>query len=94
MFNLENILRTIAVLAGVLIISSYYFDFSYLVARLLSKKKTAPTETVDNNDQFLQIIDLWYKLRGQCVEAKLDLAIQKLDEVFPLLNNKVEEKNV
>jgi hypothetical protein len=90
--NIEVVLRILAIVTGLLLVASFYWvDFNYLLARMLLKKKAVVEketniETVDTGDQFLHIIDLWYKLREQCVEAKLDSATKKLDEVFPLLN--------
>jgi hypothetical protein len=89
--SIDIVLRILAIVVGLLLVAScYWVDFNYLLAKMLLKKKPlAQKDTVvvvDNGDQFLHIIDLWYKLRAQCVDAKLDSAIQKLDEVFPLLN--------
>jgi hypothetical protein len=90
--NIELVLRILAIVAGLLLVAScYWVDFNYLLAKMLLKKKPViekekEIESVDTSDQFLHIIDLWYKLRESCVDAKLDSAIKKLDEVFPLLN--------
>lgn len=91
MVNIELALRVLAIFGGLLLLAScYYIDFNYLLAKLLLKKQQVnkiETNTVSNeNDQFLQIIDLWYKLRNKCVAAKMEAALEKLDEVFPLLN--------
>lgn len=93
MFDVELILRILAVVVGVIILSSSFIDFNYLIAKLLLNKNKVVNATT-TSDEFLQIIDLWYKLRGKCVTAKLDSAIHKLDEVFPLLNENVEKSNV
>ena len=89
--SIEIVLRILAIVVGLLLVAScYWVDFNYLLAKMLLKKKPVVEKdvavVVDTGDQFLHIIDLWYKLRAECVDAKLDLAIQKLDEVFPLLN--------
>jgi hypothetical protein len=88
--NIDIILRILAIITGLLLVASFYWgDFNYLLAKMLLKKKAVvekETESIDNGDQFLHIIDLWYKLRAECVDSKLDSAIEKLDEVFPLLN--------
>jgi hypothetical protein len=34
------------------------------------------------------MINLWYKLKESCVKNNFDAASDKLDEVFPLLNNR------
>lgn len=89
--NIDIILRILAIVTGLLLVAScYWVDFNYLLAKMLLKKKPLiekeTVAVVDTGDQFLHIIDLWYKLRESCVDAKLDSAIKKLDEVFPLLN--------
>ena len=40
---------------------------------------------------FLEIVDLWYDLKGKCTAEGLDQAVEKLDEVFPLFNTSEEE---
>ena len=89
--NIDIVLRILAIVTGLLLVAScYWVDFNYLLAKMLLKKKPLiekeTVAVVDTGDQFLHIIDLWYKLRESCVDAKLDSAIKKLDEVFPLLN--------
>ena len=89
--NIDIVLRILAIAVGLLLVAScYWVDFNYLLAKMLLKKKPVVEKdvevVVDTGDQFLHIIDLWYKLRESCVDAKLDSAIKKLDEVFPLLN--------
>jgi hypothetical protein len=88
--SIDIVLRILAIVTGLFLVASFYWvDFNYLLAKMLLKKKPVvekAKEAVDNGDQFLNIIDLWYKLRAECVDAKLDSATKKLDEVFPLLN--------
>jgi hypothetical protein len=89
--NIEVVLRILAIVVGLLLVAScYWVDFNYLLAKMMLKKKPLVEKdtvvVVDTGDQFLHTIDLWYKLREQCVDLKLDLATKKLDEVFPLLN--------
>lgn len=96
MFDLETILKGIALLVAVgLLFSS--IDFSYILAKLTVKndkpviinKPVAPV--VDQDSQFLKTLELWYMLKKQCDEAKLVEASKKIDEVFPLLNDNLEE---
>ena len=57
--------------------------------------KTVAITTVTPSKQevsFLDVVDSWHTLKNQCKALRLDLAIDKLDEVFPLLN--VEESDV
>ena len=35
---------------------------------------------------FLEIVDSWHTLRSQCEAYGLTEAVEKIDEVFPLLN--------
>jgi hypothetical protein len=87
MFNLETTLRVLALLVGVALVASYYVNPSYIISKLLNMKKNKSLQPI-GNDKFIQIIDLWYKLRNECVNSKLGSAKDKLDEVFPLLNDK------
>lgn len=96
MFDLETILKGVALLVAVgLLFSS--IDFSYILAKLTVKndkpkvinKPVAPV--VDQDSQFLKTLELWYMLKKQCDEAKLIEASKKMDEVFPLLNDNLEE---
>jgi hypothetical protein len=82
--NIDNILRTIAILAAVvLILSNVNFEYIYqfLLQRFQSK-----------TNNFIEIVNLWHILREKCDQANLKDAVVKLDETFPLLNN--EEDNV
>jgi hypothetical protein len=96
MFDLETILKGIALLVAVgLLFSS--IDLSYILAKLTVKKDkpviiakpVAPS--VDQDGQFLKTLELWYMLKKQCDAAKLIEASKKMDEVFPLLNDNLEE---
>lgn len=97
MFDLEFVLKGVAVVVAVgLLLSSV--DFSYLLAKLTVKDDTkvvTPTNKVvvqvNEDSQFLRTLELWYLLKKQCDEAKLTAASQKMDDVFPLLNDNLEE---
>lgn len=83
----ETLLRIVAlVVAAVLVLS--YIDFSniwnYVKSSLVFKRK--PKEEIEPEVNFLEIVDLWYKLKDKCENYDLDKAVEKLDEVFPLLN--------
>lgn len=79
-------------IVGVLILASNFIDVPYLVSRLFSKSKKVETiETQKKEEGFLEIVSLWYQLKTKCEEHKLDVASDKLDEVFPLLNKVIEE---
>jgi hypothetical protein len=91
--DIETILKIAALSIGALIILSNFVRFDSLFARLLPKKKVPQVVVQDNkeDEKFLHIINLWYQLKDNCDSYGLQLAVDKLDEVFPLLNNKKDE---
>jgi hypothetical protein len=88
----ELMLRILAVLIGVSILLFTLVDVNWLIDRLLNKEvvKVVPENKKDDK-LFLSIVDLWYKLKASCESYGLSNACDKLDEVFPLLNDKSEE---
>ena len=97
--GIENISKITALIIGGLILLSNFINVDFILAKLLPKKKVKPVtpalpiDSTENNDEkFLHIINLWYQLKESCDSYGLKLAVEKLDEVFPLLNNKTEEK--
>ena len=65
--------------------------FSYLLAKLSIKSDgSSDEEIITNTDSFLKTLELWYLLKKRCDESKLMLASEKMDEVFPLLNDNIE----
>jgi hypothetical protein len=80
---------------GLLILSTNFIDIPYLISKLVSKSKTRELIEKDENKQegFLEIVSLWYQLKNKCDEHNLDVASDKLDEVFPLLNKVIEDNN-
>ena len=91
--DIETILKIAALSIGALIILSNFVRFDSLFARLLPKKKVPQVVVQDDkeDEKFLHIIILWYQLKDNCDSYGLQLAVEKLDEVFPLLNNKKDE---
>lgn len=91
--EIETILKIAALSIGALIILSNFVRFDSLLARLLPKKKVPQVvvEETKEDEKFLHIINLWYQLKDNCDSYGLQLAVDKLDEVFPLLNNKKDE---
>jgi hypothetical protein len=91
--DIETILKIAALSIGALIILSNFVRFDSLFARLLPKKKVPQVVVQDDkeDEKFLHIINLWYQLKDNCDSYGLQLAVEKLDEVFPLLNNKKDE---
>lgn len=84
--EIEIILRVVAVvIAAVLLLSSFDYSTIILYIRNLFKKKSEIV-VLKEDVEFLDVIESWHILRNQCKELDLDVAIEKLDEVFPLLN--------
>lgn len=96
--TLETILRILAILAGVILISTNFISIDYILAKFLPKKNKpvnpSPDSTSEDDVKFLHIINLWYQLKDNCGAYGLHLAVDKIDEVFPLLNKKDEVSNV
>ena len=91
--EIETILKIAALSVGAIIILSNFVRFDSLLARLLPKKKVPQVaiEDTKEDEKFLHIINLWYQLKDNCNTYGLQLAVDKLDEVFPLLNSKKDE---
>ena len=81
------LIKIVAVLLGFGLLLLNFVDFGKLTDMLLTRKKK-DTPKQDDDEAFLHIIDLWYQLRENCEDSNLSNAVKKLDEVFPLLNDK------
>ena len=93
MFNIEFILKALALVVAIgLLLSS--IDFSYLLTKFFVKEAKPDDNTevtvVNESATFLKTLELWYLLKKKCDDAKLSTASKKLDEVFPLLNDNLE----
>ncbi len=86
----ETYLRVAAiVIAAVLLFSNFNLNFSALTEKVKSIFKRKPKVTPipeKENVSFLEIVETWHKLRHQCEVYGLKDAVEKIDEVFPLLN--------
>lgn len=90
----ETLLRIVAVViaASLLFSSINYSKIVTLVTDLIPMPKPKPTPevvpTVPEVEEvtFLEIVDSWHTLRNQCEAYGLTEAVEKIDEVFPLLN--------
>ena len=93
----EGLIRTIAiVLAGALLVTNINFGPWITTVKKWFTWKKKDEVVVDVDDEvadkpFLEIVDLWYDLKGKCTAEGLDQAVEKLDEVFPLFNTSEEE---
>lgn len=91
-----------AIVVGLLVILSGAVNIPSLVSKLiLRKKKVVEVNTpsvinvdVDKQEEFLDIVSLWYQLKNKCDHFNLHVASEKLDEVFPLLNGVLEDEQV
>ena len=89
--EVEMILRISAVVIAACLLFANV-DVSYWKSKLTGwfKRKPKPVVVdeveVENDKAFLDIVDLWYSLRNKCSDQELTQAVEKLDEVFPLLN--------
>jgi hypothetical protein len=94
--EIEFIVKGLALLVAIGLLLST-IDFSYLLAKLSVKDdeklddKVVVNVNTDKSDNFLKTLELWYLLKKQCEKAELNTASKKLDEVFPLLNDNMEE---
>lgn len=87
----EMLLKVLAVCLGVALLLVFNFvDFNYILDKLLFKKREVVVvpEKEKDDEVFLHIVDLWYQLRESCENQGLSSAVNKIDEVFPLLNNR------
>jgi|TARA_B100001113_G_scaffold349652_1_gene345385 hypothetical protein len=89
--DIETVLRISAiVIAGCILLSTInllpYFSavFSWLKKPFV--KTVKPVVVTEDEVEFLEIVDLWYKLKDSCDKYGLKAATEKLGEVFPLLN--------
>lgn len=77
-------------LAGLLVIVAMNMDITYLLSKLLFWKNS--TKITTSEKDFLTMVNLWYKLKDMCNKNNFDEASAKLDEVFPLLNNRSKDE--
>lgn len=77
---------------GVLILLSNFIDFSYIVSKLFFSSPKPENVSKDKQKNFLEIIGLWYQLKDRCDKFNLHIASEKLDEVFPLLNEVLDDE--
>ena len=93
----EMMLRVAAVaIAAGLLVSSFDVSGYWDSIKSWFAKKQKPLVIPDEEDgvaekPFLEIVDLWYSLKGKCSSEGLDQAAEKLDEVFPLFNAEEED---
>lgn len=73
--------------AGSLLLLSNFVDFSYIFSKVFFFRSSQTKEKT-----FIEIVNLWYRLKTLCEDNNLDIACEKLDEVFPLLNKVLEDE--
>jgi len=85
------------VVLGSLIILSNLIDVQGLISKIIFRKRNVIIATVNSSNKqsdFLEIVSLWYQLKNRCDQFKLKVASDKLDEVFPLLNEVLDDDKV
>lgn len=80
------------VTAGLLVILFMNLDITYVLSKLLFWKKDNDVVVSTSEKDFLTMVNLWYKLKDMCNKNNFDEASAKLDEVFPLLNNRAKDE--
>jgi hypothetical protein len=91
----NNYLIYALIAVGCLTILSNFLDAKWIIAKLFAKKVkplTVSENSTSKEADFLHIISLWYQLKEQCDRCKLNIASEKLDEVFPLLNGVLDDE--
>lgn len=81
------------IILGSLIVLSSVVDFQSLISKLIFSRKAVTIKKESQSTQesdFLEIVSLWYQLKNKCDHFNLKIASDKLDEVFPLLNEVLE----
>lgn len=79
---------------GVVLLLSNFIDFSYIISKFLFRSSVKTNSIVNQQKEFLELVQLWYQLKEKCNTFKLDIASEKLDEVFPLLNGVLENEHI
>lgn len=87
-----TLIQILALVAGGLIILSYFVDFKRIFIKMSNDKKEDPVITNDTpialQPKTAEIVEQWDKLRNMCQSSDLIEATAKLEEVFPLFVKK------
>ncbi len=89
MMEVETLLRVVAVaVAGALLLSTVNYSGAWeKIKKFFARKPKNEVEIeISESVSFLEIVESWHVLRSQCEEYGLKEAVEKVDEVFPLLN--------
>lgn len=84
-----TLIQILALVAGGLIILSYFVDFKRIFIKMSNdNKKEDPAIIIDTpialQPKTAEIVEQWDKLRNMCQSSNLIEATAKLEEVFPL----------
>lgn len=80
----ETLLRVFAVVVAAVVLATNW-DYSPMIDYFKSFfRKQDQSKNAETS--FLEVVESWHKLRNQCESLKLEEAVAKIDEVFPLLN--------
>mgnify|MGYP003119836739 CR=1 FL=1 len=91
----ELLLRICAIIiaGGILLSTVSWIDILSKV-KLWFKRSPVNKPSPEPETDFLEIVGLWHTLKDKCTIYGLDQAVEKLDEVFPLLNVEEDDKDV
>lgn len=82
----EVLLRLIAIaVAATLLFVNFDIKPYVTYVKNLFKRKPSP-EVQAQAASFIEVVETWHTLRNQCESLELKSAVEKIDEVFPLLN--------
>jgi len=92
----EVLLRiiAIAIAGGILLSTVSWADVVSKLKTWFTRKPKPKVEITKDETSFLEIVESWHTLRHQCDSYGLTEAVEKIDEVFPLLNVEEEDRNV
>jgi len=81
----ETLLRVVAVIIAAMILATNW-DYSWVLPKVKSFFVFKKSEEIKKEVSFLEIMESWHILRNRCEQHDLKEAVNKIDEVFPLLN--------
>ncbi len=87
--DIEVLLRVIAIVvaASLLFVNFDIKPYVSYVKNLFKRKpRLIPETQVSEATSFIEVVETWHTLRNQCELLELKSAVEKIDEVFPLLN--------
>tara|TARA_B100001094_G_scaffold278669_1_gene288367 strand:- start:882 stop:1154 length:273 start_codon:yes stop_codon:yes gene_type:complete len=86
--DIEVLLRVVAIViaASLLFVNFDIKPYLSYVRNLFKRKPRTTPEVQVASASFIEVVETWHTLRNQCESLELKSAVEKIDEVFPLLN--------